>query len=90
MLGVEAPSLAYPYGLHDKRVRDAAAAAGYTIAVSLPRRPTAPLPLAWPRIGVFNKTTTRRLAMRAWRYSQLSESGVLSRTIERTLAMRRR
>ncbi|HEY1356636.1 MAG TPA: polysaccharide deacetylase family protein [Solirubrobacterales bacterium] len=88
-LGIEAPTLAYPYGLHDRRVRQAAADAGYTVAVSLPQKPTAPLPLAWPRIGVFHDDTTRRLALRSWRYSRLAESGFASRALERALAMRR-
>ena len=89
-LGVEALTLAYPYGLHDARVREAAASAGYTVAVSLPQKPTTPELLAWPRIGVFQADTTGRLAMRIWRYSRLSESGMVSRTIQRALAKRPR
>src|SRR5262249_5582739 len=89
-LGIGAPTLAYPYGLHDRPGRRADDGAGYAIAVSLPQKPTRPRPLAWPRIGVFRDDSPRRLALRAWRYSQLTESGLTSRLIEWTLSLRRR
>ena len=62
-LGVACRSLAYPYGDHDDRVLAAAAAAGYEAACTVPRRLTAPAPLAWPRVGVYHGNG--RLAFRA-------------------------
>ena len=52
-LGDECRSLAYPYGDYDERVVAAAASAGYSAACVLPPRPTAPLPLSWPRVGIY-------------------------------------
>lgn len=46
-------TLAYPYGDADRRVVHAAHVAGYQLAATLPSRPHAPLPLAWPRVGVY-------------------------------------
>lgn len=89
-LGVVNPTLAYPYGYHDARVRTAARAAGYPLAVAMPSRPSPFLPLAWPRVGVYRPDTPRRLALRAWRYAQLAESGAPSRFIEWALSLRRR
>ncbi|HEY7255618.1 MAG TPA: polysaccharide deacetylase family protein [Solirubrobacterales bacterium] len=88
-LGVVDPTLAYPYGYHDARVRTAAGEAGYRVAVSMPQRPSPFLPMAWPRVGVYRHDSPRRLALRAWRYSQLGESGAISRAIEWALSLRR-
>ena len=53
-LGAACDTLAYPYGAVDERVVEAAGRAGYTYAVSLPRRIHAPRPLCWPRVGVYH------------------------------------
>jgi peptidoglycan/xylan/chitin deacetylase (PgdA/CDA1 family) len=52
MLGVPCRTMAYPTGDFDERVERATAAAGYEAAGALPRRFTAPRPLAWPRISI--------------------------------------
>ena len=57
-------SLAYPYGGCDARVAIAAAAAGYRFAVTIPREATAPLPLQWPRVGVYHGDDAARLPRR--------------------------
>jgi hypothetical protein len=46
--------LAYPYGDEDARVVRAAGQAGYEAAGALPARLHEPLPLRWPRIGVYH------------------------------------
>lgn len=63
---MEAPcrSLAYPYGDHDGRVAEAAAAAGYETACTLPPRPHEPSPLRWPRVGVYQRDDRRRFALK--------------------------
>jgi peptidoglycan/xylan/chitin deacetylase (PgdA/CDA1 family) len=60
-------SLAYPYSDFDDRVVRAARAAGYQYAATVPREPVAPLPLQWPRVGVYRSDTPLRLAARIWR-----------------------
>jgi peptidoglycan/xylan/chitin deacetylase (PgdA/CDA1 family) len=45
--------LAYPRGLHDDRVRSAAARAGFAQALTLPDRPEPIGPFAVPRVGVY-------------------------------------
>ena len=52
-LGGPCESLAYPYGDHDGRVVEAAGAAGYRAAGTLPTRFTARQALSWPRVGVY-------------------------------------
>jgi hypothetical protein len=53
-LGISCASLAYPYGDHDGRVVEAAKAAAYVTACTLPDRFDSSLPLAWPRVGVYH------------------------------------
>jgi peptidoglycan/xylan/chitin deacetylase (PgdA/CDA1 family) len=53
-MGITCESLAYPYGATDARVMQAARESGYLVAATLPRRQHAPLPLRWPRVGVYN------------------------------------
>jgi peptidoglycan/xylan/chitin deacetylase (PgdA/CDA1 family) len=60
-IGRPCTSLAYPYGGHDDRVVDAARAAGYGFACTLPNRLTRGAPLTWPRIGIFRQD-------RGWRF----------------------
>jgi peptidoglycan/xylan/chitin deacetylase (PgdA/CDA1 family) len=64
-LGAPCASLAYPYSDFDARAVRAAGEAGYRFAVSVPRRPEPPLPLQWPRVGVFHGESPRRVALRA-------------------------
>jgi peptidoglycan/xylan/chitin deacetylase (PgdA/CDA1 family) len=64
-LGVPCRSLAYPYSDYDARAVAAADRAGYSFAVTVPRRPAAPRPLEWPRVGAFRGEGARRMALRA-------------------------
>jgi peptidoglycan/xylan/chitin deacetylase (PgdA/CDA1 family) len=57
VLGRLCLSLAYPYGEHDDRVVDAARAAGYTTACTVPDGLRPAHPLRWPRIGVYRDDT---------------------------------
>jgi len=66
-LGRRCTSLAYPYSDLDDRVVRAAREAGYLFAATVPRESAAPLPLQWPRVGVYRSDTARRLAARIWR-----------------------
>jgi peptidoglycan/xylan/chitin deacetylase (PgdA/CDA1 family) len=58
-------SLAYPYGDFDERVVRAAREAGYGFAATIPRGPQAPLPLRWPRVGVYLGESAGRVRWRA-------------------------
>ena len=64
--GVTAEVFAYPYGLWDQRVRNAAQAAGYTTALSLNPRLVAPDadPWALPRVNIPARITSS--AFQAW------------------------
>lgn len=53
VLGRQVTLLAYPRGLHDEHVRQAAARAGYTHAFALPVRPEVPDRFAIPRVGIW-------------------------------------
>jgi peptidoglycan/xylan/chitin deacetylase (PgdA/CDA1 family) len=66
-LGRACPTLAYPYGDHDERVVQAAGAAGYTAAGTLPGRLPRPRPLAWPRVGVYRGDDERRFRLKVSR-----------------------
>jgi peptidoglycan/xylan/chitin deacetylase (PgdA/CDA1 family) len=87
-LGVPSPALAYPYGHHDARVRRAAGEAGYTLAVTIPQRAEPPLPLAWPRVGVYLDDDVRRLRMRVWRRFLPLRTRFGARALERVLSLR--
>lgn len=63
-LGVPCRSVAYPYGDYDDRVLRAAREAGYSFGASAPRSPSASLPLAWPRVGVYHSEGVHRLRLR--------------------------
>jgi peptidoglycan/xylan/chitin deacetylase (PgdA/CDA1 family) len=63
-LGRPCASLAYPYGAADRRVADAAAAAGYEAACTLPDRFDEPEPLLWPRVGVWHEDTDVRFRLK--------------------------
>jgi peptidoglycan/xylan/chitin deacetylase (PgdA/CDA1 family) len=58
-------SIAYPYSDYDDRAVRAAAACGYRFAVTVPRGPAPSLPLQWPRVGVYNGDSARRVLLRA-------------------------
>lgn len=64
--GMDRPctTLAYPYGDWDARVARAAEAAGYAAACTLPARLHQPMPLAWPRIGVYHGDDMRRFRLK--------------------------
>ncbi len=64
---MEAPctSIAYPYSDYDDRAVRAAAEAGYRFAVTVPTGPAPALALQWPRVGVYNGESARRVALRA-------------------------
>jgi peptidoglycan/xylan/chitin deacetylase (PgdA/CDA1 family) len=64
-MGVPCTSIAYPYSDYDERAVRAAGDAGYRFAVTVPRGPRAALPLQWPRVGVYNGDSARRLRLRA-------------------------
>lgn len=57
-------SIAYPYSDYDPRVLRAAVKAGYQFGATVPRGPAAPLPLAWPRVGVYHGEDARRVRLR--------------------------
>jgi peptidoglycan/xylan/chitin deacetylase (PgdA/CDA1 family) len=80
-LGIPCRSLAYPYGDPNQRVVDAARAAGYAAAATLPgpKLPPSPDPHVYPREGIYRKDGRLRFelkisplvrqlrATRAWR-----------------------
>jgi peptidoglycan/xylan/chitin deacetylase (PgdA/CDA1 family) len=66
-LGRPCPTLAYPYGDYDERVVEAAGAAGYSAAGTLPGRLHAERPLAWPRVGIYHTDDERRFRLKVSR-----------------------
>lgn len=66
-LGAPCHSLAYPYGETDPRLARAARDAGYLCAGTLPVAAARPLPLLWPRVGVYRDENARRVRLRALR-----------------------
>jgi peptidoglycan/xylan/chitin deacetylase (PgdA/CDA1 family) len=64
-------TLAYPYGDHDERVVEAAGAAGYAAAGTLPARLHKARPLAWPRVGIYHADDERRFRMKVSRMMRL-------------------
>ncbi len=65
-LGVPVSSFAYPFGLYDRRVREAVAGAGYTAACTMNAWAATPGDhvLEVPRVAVFDDTDAGRLAAR--------------------------
>lgn len=57
--------LAYPYGEYDARVADAARAAGYEAAFTLPGRISSVGPFSLPRMGMFPRDTAARTFIRS-------------------------
>jgi peptidoglycan/xylan/chitin deacetylase (PgdA/CDA1 family) len=74
-MGTACLSVAYPYSDYDPRVVRLAAEAGYRFGATVPRGPRAPLPLEWPRVGVYNGESARRVGLRA-RGRRLRASGL--------------
>jgi peptidoglycan/xylan/chitin deacetylase (PgdA/CDA1 family) len=64
-MGAPCTSIAYPYSDYDDRAVRAAGDAGYRFAVTVPRGPATPLPLQWPRVGVYNGEDARKVRLRA-------------------------
>ena len=65
-LGVPVNSFAYPFGLYDREVREAVAAAGYTAACTMNSwaDTSGDHPLEVPRVAVFDDTDAESLAAR--------------------------
>jgi peptidoglycan/xylan/chitin deacetylase (PgdA/CDA1 family) len=64
-------TLAYPYGDYDERVVEAAGAAGYGAAGTLPGRLHRARPLAWPRVGIYHGDDERRFRLKISRAMRL-------------------
>jgi peptidoglycan/xylan/chitin deacetylase (PgdA/CDA1 family) len=52
-IGYPCTSLAYPFGRYDRATMEAANAAGYRVACAVARYVQQPVPMAWPRVGVY-------------------------------------
>ncbi len=61
-IGAPCEWLAYPYGAHDERVRQATRDAGYAAAAALEYGPRDAL--RWPRVGVYRKDDLRRFRLK--------------------------
>jgi len=66
-MGRACPSIAYPYSDVDDRVARAARRAGYDLGTTTPRHAAAPLPLLWPRVGLYHGEGVAVLRRRTWR-----------------------
>jgi peptidoglycan/xylan/chitin deacetylase (PgdA/CDA1 family) len=73
-LGRPCNALAYPFGDHDERVVEAAGRAGYAVAGTLPVRLDRPVPLRWPRTGVYHFDDLRRFRLKASRIMRLARA----------------
>ena len=62
----EPRSFAYPYGDHNRKVRQAVDAAGFEAAAAapLPGEPYVADPLQWPRVGVYRGSSSRFFRLR--------------------------
>lgn len=70
-------SLAYPYSDVDDRVARATRRAGYALGVTVPRQVQAPLPLLWPRVGLYRDEGVAVLRRRVWRRAHpLIDAGI--------------
>ena len=78
-------SIAYPYGALDERVVRAAGDAGYEAGAALSARLTRPVPLRWPRIGIYHSDSEREFGLKVhplvrWlRSSPLAHVGFMAR-----------
>jgi peptidoglycan/xylan/chitin deacetylase (PgdA/CDA1 family) len=87
LLGTACRSLAYPYGDVDARVVDAARAAGYEVAGTLPNRLGARLPLAYPRIGVYRPDGELRFRAKISPAVRRARASILWKLIEPLAAL---
>jgi peptidoglycan/xylan/chitin deacetylase (PgdA/CDA1 family) len=60
-------TIAYPYGDVDGRVMAAARRAGYSLAAALPAHIRRPVPLAWPRLGIYREDSDWRFRLKVSR-----------------------
>lgn len=67
LLHGDVPYLAYPRGLHDQRVREAASRAGFTHAFGLPEGREPFGPYAVPRVGVYHGNSVATLRIKTAR-----------------------
>jgi peptidoglycan/xylan/chitin deacetylase (PgdA/CDA1 family) len=67
LLGHAVTLLAYPRGLHDRMVRQAAERAGYTHAFALPERAEEPDRYALPRVGIYRGNSPLTVRIKAAR-----------------------
>ena len=82
LLGRRVTLLAYPRGLHDRQVREAAERAGYTHAFALPVSPEEPTRFAVPRVGIWRANGPLTVRVKASRpYLGLRTSGTIARTV---------
>jgi len=80
LLGRRVTLLAYPRGLHDAKVREAAAAAGYTHGFALPETAEQPGDYAVPRVGIYRGNGPLAVRVKAARpYLRLRTSGPVAR-----------
>ena len=93
-LGRPCRSLAYPYSDFDDRVVRAALETGYHFAATIPRAVQPPLPLRWPRIGVYSHNSDRRFRLRVSQRLRVARGSSAWRALNgarhRALALRRR
>ena len=89
-LGRPCHSLAYPYSDFDDRVARATLHAGYRFAATIPRQVEAPLPLRWPRVGVYNHNSDRRFQIRVSRPMRRVRGSSAWRTLDRARQLARR
>lgn len=75
--------LAYPRGLHDRRVREAARRVGFTHAFTLPERREHVGPLAIPRVGVYRGNDGIRFRLKASRWYLAARASRLSRALRK-------
>jgi peptidoglycan/xylan/chitin deacetylase (PgdA/CDA1 family) len=91
LLGRAVTLLAYPRGLHDPKVRRAAAVAGYTHAFALPVSAEQPDTYAVPRVGIYRGNNPLTVRLKATRpYVRLRTSDRLARSAEHVKRLSRR
>ena len=78
LLGKRVTVLAYPRGRHDRMVREAAKAAGYTHALALPEHREDVNAFAIPRVGIYRANGARIFRLKVSpRYLKVRHSGVV-------------
>jgi peptidoglycan/xylan/chitin deacetylase (PgdA/CDA1 family) len=63
-IGAACATLAYPYGQYNQATMEAARNAGYEAACALARYVQSPVPMAWPRVGVYRGDGALRFRMK--------------------------